>query len=175
MRFRSFVLGSLTLLLTAFVLSSGVAPGRKPDKGFNPGEEFPIVEMEGFVEGTASGTHPLREGEVLVVTWSVRDAYSRIANAWLTHHADGLPLYSVCLDVTKSDAELYARMDNVASGTPILSAEEMGRGLRHSLTERGPRIYRLSQGLVEQVFHPGDLRVRMSGVADEATTAAPAV
>lgn len=148
MRFRNFVLGGLTILLTLLCLSSRVAPG-EADYGLNPGERFPRGEMKGF------DFSPSGDESAIIVTWSIDDAISRATNAWLTRHvADGVRVLSICLDDDETDAQLYAKVDNLADDTEVLATSQLGRYLRHQLTRRGPQVYRISAGLITEVERP---------------------
>lgn len=159
MRFRSFILGSMALVVAATCLSSGVTP-EKTSYGVNPGELFPRVEMEGF-DKTDAGA--IDGSDVLIITWRTDDALSRATNAWLTYHADGAVVYSVCLDDTDASAGLYAMADNVAEGTPVFSVSRMGKDLSQRLTRQGPRIYKLSSSRVREVLSPYEVWQYQSG------------
>lgn len=151
MRFRSFVLGSLALLLAPVCLSLRVAPA-EPDYGLSPGERFPRGEMKGFDASSDA------EKSVVVVTWTPQDAISRATNARLSHQVqEGAQVLSICLDDDETEARLYAAADNVAEGTELLVPSQLGRRLRKRLIERGPRVYTITSGLVTDVQYPGVL------------------
>ena len=162
MRFRNFVLGGLTLLLTLLCLSARVAPV-EPDFGLTPGERFPGREMEGFHDTlNALGGDP---ETTVIVTWRTDDGLSRAINAMLSHRslARGVTVYSICLDDSDDDALLYAKADNVAMGTRILAASQLGRSVRRQLMRRGPQVFKLSSGLVSEVYSPD--RIWLDGVS----------
>lgn len=151
MRFRNFVLGGLALILILSCLSARVAPV-EPDYGLNPGERFPGKEMEGFHDTlSALGRGP---ETTLVVTWRTDDGLSRAINAMLSHRSltSGVTVYSICLDDSDDDARLFAKADNVAMGTRILAASQLRRGMRQQLMRRGPQVFKLSSGLVSEVY-----------------------
>ena len=153
MRFRNFVLGGLALLMTLLCLSARVAP-EKPDFGLTPGERFPGREMEGFHDTlNALGRGP---ETALVVTWRTDDGLSRAINAMLSHRSltSGVTVYSICLDDSDDDARLLAMADNVAMGTRILAASQLSKGVRKQLMRRGPQVFKLSSGLVSEVYSP---------------------
>lgn len=162
MRFRNFVLGGLALLMTLLCLSARVAP-EEPDFGLTPGERFPGREMEGFHDTlNALGGGP---ETTVIVTWRTDDGLSRAINAMLSHRslARGVTVYSICLDDSNDDALLYAKADNVAMGTRILAASQLGRSVRRQLMRRGPQVFKLSSGLVSEVYSPD--RIWLDGVS----------
>ena len=151
MRFRNFVLGGLALLMTLLCLSARVAP-EEPDFGLTPGERFPGREMEGFHDTlNALGGGP---ETTVIVTWRTDDGLSRAINAMLSHRslARGVTVYSICLDDSGDDALLYA-----------LAASQLGRSVRRQLMRRGPQVFKLSSGLVSEVYSPD--RIWLDGVS----------
>ena len=140
-------------MLTLLCLSARVAPV-EPDYGLNPGERFPGREMEGFHDTlNAFGRGP---ETALVVTWRTDDGLSRAINAMLSHRSltSGVTVYSICLDDSDDDARLLAMADNVAMGTRILAASQLSKGVRKQLMRRGPQVFKLSSGLVSEVYSP---------------------
>lgn len=140
-------------MLTLLCLSARVAPV-EPDYGLNPGERFPGREMEGFHDTlNALGRGP---ETALVVTWRTDDGLSRAINAMLSHRSltSGVTVYSICLDDSNDDARLLAMADNVAMGTRILAASQLSKGVRKQLMRRGPQVFKLSSGLVSEVYSP---------------------
>lgn len=149
-------------MLTLLCLSARVAPV-EPDYGLSLGERFPGREMEGFhdtLNALAGGPET-----ALVVTWRTDDALSRAINAMLSHRslASGVTVYSICLDDSDEDARLLAMADNVAMGTRILAASQLSRGVRRQLMRRGPQVFKLSSGLVSEVYSPD--RIWLDGVS----------
>ena len=140
-------------MLTLLCLSARVTPV-EPDYGLNPGERFPGREMEGFHDTlNALGRGP---ETALVVTWRTDDGLSRAINAMLSHRSltSGVTVYSICLDDSDDDARLLAMADNVAMGTRILAASQLSKGVRKQLMWRGPQVFKLSSGLVSEVYSP---------------------
>ena len=108
--------------------------------------------MEGFHDTlSALGRGP---ETALVVTWRTDDGLSRAINAMLSHRSltCGVTVYSICLDDSDDDARLFAKADNVAMGTRILAASQLSRGMRQQIKRRGPQVFKLSYGLVSEVY-----------------------
>lgn len=119
--------------------------------------------MEGF-HNTLNALDSGSETAV-IVTWRTDDGLSRAINAMLSHRslARGVMVYSICLDDSDDDALLYAKADNVAMGTRILAASQLGRSVRKQLMRRGPQVFKLSSGLVSEVYSPD--RIWLDGVS----------
>lgn len=150
MRLKTMLLGLLPMLLL-----SGKSSTTIPDKGFNPGEQIPSIVVEGVDIGGSLASEP----KAVLVVWSVEDATSRVANAWVINNPAlrdaNTPIYSICVDGDNVDADLYSRIDGSnALITPIgLEGESQKQRSLRQLASRGSnKVYYTSYGMIEKVI-----------------------
>ncbi len=155
MRLKTMLLGLLSLFL---VSGSGVSD--IPDRGFNPGEKLPSIVVDGVDISEALAENP----KAVLVVWSVKDATSRVANAWVCNSTElqtnHTPIYSICTDGDDLDAVLYAKIDGASTLiTPKgLEGEGQKRGSLQALASRGSsKVYYTSYGMIEKVLSSKEL------------------
>lgn len=146
------LLGALVVPL-ALVLSSGREVPESPDRGFNPGEAWPSLVVDGRDLGAALASEP----SAVLVVWSVDDVTSRVANLWACNSvalrdAD-TPIYSLCIDGDDETANLYAKIDGAdASVTPIgLQGAKSVRWSSQTSRQLG-KVFYTSYGMIEKVI-----------------------
>ncbi len=110
MRSSTFVLGMLTLAIALPLMSGKVVSTADADYGYDKGELLPSIEV-----GGVRWLNDLKnEEQSIVVFWSSDDPESRAVNAWVSRSAtDDQVVYSVCTDLSTSEASLLLELDNV--------------------------------------------------------------
>ena len=145
----------MLLGLLSLVLISGSAPRSNPSEGFNPGDQWPSIVVDG-----TDLSHALQEmPEAVVVVWSVSDATSRVANAWVCNNpalrdAD-TPILSICIDGDDVDATLYAKIDGASTLITPIGMDGEGqkqRSVRQLASRGSSKVYYTSYGMIEKVM-----------------------
>lgn len=157
MRSKTFVLGFVALLMLVPPLLGSRAVSDQPEFGLSAGETVPSIKVEGvdwFRHDNAD------EDSAVLVVWSKEDAVSRIVNAWLSHSDHSAHVYSICIDADQTDAELYARADNVNPDTRILGAwnsEELRQELRTLIKSAPSTVFFTDNGVIHAVKAAADI------------------
>lgn len=147
MRSKSFFSGTLAALLTLILFSGGVA-SEKSGYGFNLGEQLPL--------GQVVNEREMEQGAVVAI-WSTSDATSRLVNAWASHRAssEGATFISLCVDASQSDAEFFARLDNVSSNAQVVggvASEQLSKSTVRRLSQKGlGKIFQTTEGIIQEV------------------------
>lgn len=157
MRSKTFVLGIVMFLCLIPLLGSGTRDGVRPLSGLNTGEQMPSIRVKGIDWFRPNTT---KDSSSILIVWSKEDAVSRIVNAWLSRTSDSnTNVYSICIDADQTDAELYARADNVNPDTKVLGAcdsDELRRELK-GLTKSGQSsVFFTDNGVIKAVKSTSD-------------------
>lgn len=128
------------------IMVSGKSLTDRPDTGFVPGERVPSLVVDG-VDVQRMG----EPASTKVMIWSIKDAKSRLINAWMSRRIKGERYLSVCMDADSDEADQYARLDNVSPQAVILSIHDMPSRWQEEMLESDPKLFTLSHGLVQSV------------------------
>lgn len=156
MRSKTFVLGIVMLLCLIPLLGLGKGDGKQPLSGLNTGEMMPSIKVEGIDWFRQNAD---KDSSILVV-WSKNDAISRVVNAWVSRTSDSnTSVYSICIDADQTDAELYARADNVNPDTKILGAynsDKLRQELRELAKSGSNTVFFTDNGVIKAIKPTSD-------------------
>lgn len=148
MRSKTFVLGTVMagVMLT---LMSGREVSADADQGYGKGELLPSIEVGG-VRWLSDLKYDDRS---IVVFWSSDDPESRAVNAWISHNApEGQEVYSICTDLNKNDAGLFAELDNVNPRVELIGAvnhDSERQDLRSLMVNAAHTVFFVQEGVIQ--------------------------
>lgn len=142
MRPKTLVLGALATIILALMSSSGREIPEVADRGFNPGEMLPSIEVK----------------DAIVVVWSKDDAVSRLVNSWASHHfmQSDYELISLCIDANQEETELLSQWDKVDNSMSVIGFDEgeaERRRMSRDLAVKGQgKIFFTQNGVIQEVY-----------------------
>lgn len=148
MRSKTFALG--TLAATAMLmLMSGREITADTDYGYDEGEQLPSIEVGG-VKWLSDLKYDDRS---VVVFWSSEDPVSRAVNAWISRNSrEGQKVYSVCTDLSRKDASLFAELDNVNPRAELIGTVDQDsrrQNLRSLMSNAAQTVFFVKDGVIQ--------------------------